>query len=63
MKIKKLENKHRVTPLSKKKIDITNSSPGINKQQFHVEANIDKEIECAFESLGSSEGRHSSDED
>ena len=28
-----------------------------------MEANIDKEIECAFESLGSSEGRHSSDED
>ena len=35
----------------------------INKQQFHVDPNQDKGIDCSFEALGSSEGRHSVNED
>lgn len=34
----------------------------INKQQFHIDPNLEKGIDCSFEALGSSEGRHSVNE-
>ena len=35
----------------------------INKQQFHIDPNLDKGIDCSFDALGSSEGRHSVNDD
>ena len=58
MQIKQITRRRPATPRKDK--DQGKKPPVINKQQFHVEANLDKGIDCTFESLGSSEGRHSS---
>lgn len=57
MQVKKItERQPPKTPPRKTKQE---AKPTINKQQFHIDPNLDKGIDCSFEALGSSEGRHS----
>ena len=62
MQVKKI-TEQRLPPKTPPRKAAKEEAKPINKQQFHIDPNLDKGIDCSFEALGSSEGRHSVNED